>query len=70
MTEKSITGRDFGRLEEKVDHLVRLIEADVAKHESLEPRVRAVEHKQYWFSGAAVVVGALFTYLLPHRPGG
>lgn len=52
--------RDLGRVEGKLDSVIELLKGNEAKHAELETRVRKVEGKVVYFSGAALAVGVLF----------
>ena len=56
--------RSIGRVEGKLDALIASVKASNDNHDGLETRVRKVEHKQYWFSGAASVIGMVGSFIL------
>lgn len=63
MSEQSELQRDLGRVEGKLDSVIELLKAGGAKHEELEKRVRKVEGKLLYFSGASLVVGVVLAKL-------
>jgi hypothetical protein len=46
---------------------VRLLEGDATSN--LEPRVRKLENRQYWYSGAAAMLGAAVSYVAKSATG-
>ena len=55
---------DLARLEGKVDTFIRQMAESDNRAIGLEGRVRKVENRQHWYSGAGAVVGALTVGLL------
>jgi hypothetical protein len=53
VSEQSELQRDLGRVEGKLDSILELLKGSATQHASLEARVRKVENKQYYLSGAA-----------------
>jgi hypothetical protein len=53
MSEQSDLQRDLGRVEGKLDSVLAILKSNETNHASLEARVRKVESKQFYFSGAA-----------------
>jgi hypothetical protein len=51
--------RDLGRVEGKLDMVLERLAAIDARHAALEPRVRKLEGKLLYFSGAAVSLAVL-----------
>lgn len=54
----------FGRLEGKVDHLLRLEQARAKREDAMERRVRSLENWRAWMIGALALLGTLYTALL------
>jgi hypothetical protein len=54
-TQTDVRGleRDLGSVEGKLDLILAHIKASDERHAALEPRVRSVENKLLYFSGAA-----------------
>jgi hypothetical protein len=50
------TDRDLGRVEGKLDMVLERLDAIDARHSALEPRVRKLEGKLLYFSGAAMAL--------------
>jgi hypothetical protein len=51
--------RTLGRLEGKIDAFIKQMEVQDNRATDLETRVRSVENKQYWMSGAGGILGAI-----------
>lgn len=56
---ETVTGRDFGRLEGKVDAVLIGLTTIAADHKKLEERVRAAEAAQSYSTGRASVFGLI-----------
>ena len=60
--------RTIGRLEGKLDALTTIIseikEMVADKHSDIDHRIRALEHRQWWFTGAAAIIAWLASHLL------
>ena len=54
----------FGRLEEKVDSLLRMERERITRETALEIRVRALENWRAWILGALALMGAAMTAAL------
>lgn len=54
----------FGRLEGKVDHLLRLEQARVKREDAMDRRVRSLENWRAWMIGALALLGTLYAALL------
>lgn len=67
MTEQ-FTGRDFGRLESKVDEILRRQDEIQKAHLALEKRVRKQETRGHWYSGFAAAFGVLLGIGSSHIP--
>lgn len=51
--------RSIGRVEGKIDAFMKQLEVQDNRATNLEVRVRSVENKQYWLSGASGVFGMI-----------
>jgi hypothetical protein len=63
MSEQSDLQRDLGRVEGKLDSVINLLTENGKKHTELEERVRKVEGRQLYWSGAAFAAAFLLTKL-------
>jgi hypothetical protein len=61
-TQTDVRGleRDLGSVEGKLDLILEHLKASDARNAALEPRVRSVESKLIYFSGAAAAVAFFF----------
>lgn len=59
MSEQSELQRDLGRVEGKLDSVLELLKGNATSHHELEKRVRKVEGKLLYFSGASLVIGVV-----------
>jgi hypothetical protein len=53
MSEQSDLQRDLGRVEGKLDSVINMLTENGKKHTDLEERVRKVEGRQLYWSGAS-----------------
>ena len=58
MSESEIQ-RSLGRIEGKVDSLIARADARDRQDETRDDRIRNVERRQWWLSGAAAFIGAV-----------
>lgn len=61
MSEQSDLQRDLGRVEGKLDSVIELLKGQGAQHTQLEARVRKVEGKLLYFSGASLAIGVFLS---------
>lgn len=62
-----VTGRDFGRLEGKVDQLLEIIADRGTQLDSLGERMTRVENRLHYWAGGGTMLGALLGWFArPH----
>jgi hypothetical protein len=66
MSDLTEIHRSLGRIEGKVDSLVERHDARDKNDEAREERLRTVENRQHWYSGAGAILGALLGYFGVH----
>lgn len=54
----------------RLDREVAVLTDRIRGYDALYERVRALEHRQWWWSGAAAVAGALLSFLWRRLSGG
>jgi hypothetical protein len=60
MSEQEDLQRGLGRVEGKLDAVLEHLKASDERHSKLEPRVRAVENRQFYVVGAAASLAFVF----------
>jgi Ser/Thr protein kinase RdoA (MazF antagonist) len=69
MSDLTEIHRSVGRIEGKLDALAERFEAHDTAAGQVEARVRTVENRQHWYSGAGAVLGAVLGAFGVHLKG-
>jgi hypothetical protein len=66
MSDLAEIHRIVGQIEGKVDSLIERHDARDRTDEKRDARLRTVENRQHWYSGAGAIVGVLLGYFGVH----